>query len=88
MLITYVSSGLLQRNNDFPTPLEQANKMISRFILLVPSFTKKEGFKNLRNFFNNTQAFHPMYSMLHTVNLGLCDYVPFFADLVTYARHK
>ena len=28
-------------------------------------------------FFNNTQVFHPMYSMLYTVNLGLCDYVPF-----------
>ena len=27
-------------------------------------------------FFNNTQVFRPMYLMLYTVNLGLCDYVP------------
>ena len=51
--------------------------MISRLLLLVPSFTKKEGLKNLQIFFNNTQVFHPMYSVLNTVNLGLCDYVPF-----------
>ena len=77
MLIMYVSSGLLQRNKDSPTPLEQANKMISRFLLLVPSFTKKEGLKKFTEFFNNMQVFHPMYSMLYTVNVGLCDYVPF-----------
>ena len=28
-------------------------------------------------FFSNMQVFHPMYSMLYTVYLGLCDYVPF-----------
>ena len=33
------------------------------------------------------QVFHPMYSMLYTVNLGLCDYVPFLADPVTYCQH-
>ena len=39
----------------------------------------KEGLKNFTEFFNNTQVpvFHPIYSMLYTVNLGLCDYVPF-----------
>ena len=47
----YVSLGLLQRNNDFPTPVEQANKMISRFLLLVPSFTKKDVFKKFIGFF-------------------------------------
>ena len=51
--------------------------MISRFLLLVPCFTKKEGFKKFMEFFNNTQVFHLMYSMLYTVNFGLCDYVPF-----------
>ena len=51
--------------------------MVSRILLLVPSFTKKEGLKNLWNFFNNTQVFHPMYLMPYAVNLGLCDYVPF-----------
>ena len=40
-LTTSVSLGLLQRNKDFPSPIEQANKMISRVLLLVPSFTKK-----------------------------------------------
>jgi len=51
--ITYISLGLLQRNTDFQTTLEQANKMMSRFILLGPSFTKK---KNVQNFFNNSQV--------------------------------
>ena len=44
--------------------------MISRFLLLALSFTKKE-FKKFLIFFNNMQVFHPMYSMLYTVNLGL-----------------
>ena len=57
MLITYVSLGLLQRNKDFQTPLEQANKIISRVFLLVPSFIKKEVFKKFTEFFNNTQLF-------------------------------
>ena len=51
--------------------------MISRFLVLIPSFTKQEGLKEYTEFFNNMQVFHPMYSMLYTVNLGLCDYVPF-----------
>ena len=51
--------------------------MISRFLLLVPSFTKKEGLNFLFEIFNDTQVFPPMYSMLYTVNLGSCDYVPF-----------
>ena len=51
--------------------------MILRFLLLVPYFTKKETFKQFMEFFNNTQVFHPMYSMLYNVNLGLCNYVPF-----------
>ena len=50
--------------------------MISRVLLLVPSFTKK-ALKKFTKFFNNTQVFHPMYSMLYTVNLGLCDCVGF-----------
>ena len=51
--------------------------MISKFLFSVSSFTKKEGLKNLWNFFNNTQVFNTMYLMLYTVNLGLCNYVPF-----------
>ena len=51
--------------------------MISRVLLLVPSFTTKEVFKKLQIFFNNTQVFHPLYSMLYTVNLGLRDCVGF-----------
>ena len=51
---------LLQRNKDFPTPLEQANKMMSRFLLLGDSFTKKCS-KNLQNIFNNT------YTLAHVV---------------------
>ena len=31
----------------FPTPLEQANKMMYRFLLLDPSLTKKEMLKIL-----------------------------------------
>ena len=45
--------------------------MISRFLLLVSSFTKKEAFKQFTNFFNNTQIFHPLFLMLYTGNLGL-----------------
>ena len=75
MVITYVSVGLLQRNKDFPIPHEEANKMISRFLLLVSSFTKKEAFNKFMDFFNNMQNFHPCFSMLYTGNLGLryCD---------------
>ena len=39
MPVTYVPLGLLQQNKDFPTAPEQANKMMSRFILLVPFFS-------------------------------------------------
>ena len=51
--------------------------MKSRFLLLVPFFIKKEALKSLRNFFNNTQVFHQLYSMLYTVNLGLHNCVGF-----------
>jgi len=74
--ITYESSGLLQRNKDFRTPLEEANMMMSRFLLLRHSFTKKETLKKFPEFFQYTNI-HPMYSMLYTANLGLCDYVLF-----------
>ena len=45
--------------------------MISRFLLLVPSFTTKKVLKTFTGFFSNTQIFHPMFSMLYTGNLGL-----------------
>jgi len=41
MPIICLSLDLLQRNKDFSTPLEQANKMMPRFLLLGDSFTKK-----------------------------------------------
>ena len=55
--------------------------MISRFVLLVPSFTKKEAFKKFTDFFNYTQIFHPMFSM-EVYRLALLCRV--FADPVTY----
>ena len=59
--------------------------MISRFVLLVPSFTKKEAFKKFTNFFQYMQIFHQLISVLYTGNLGLCYCVYIvFADLVTY----
>ena len=88
MFITSVSLGLLHRNKDFPTSLEQANKMISRVLLLVPSFTKKKAFKNLWIFKNNTQVFHPMYSMLYNSKFRLAELCRVFADLVTYIKYK
>ena len=51
--------------------------MKSRILLIVPSFTKKEGFKKLMEFFNDMQVFHPLYSMRYTVNLNLHDCVGF-----------
>jgi len=51
--------------------------MMSRFLLLRPSFTKKEMFKRFTEFFQQYANLHPMYSMLYTANLGLCDYVLF-----------
>ena len=50
MPIPKIFLGLLNRNKYFPTVLEQANKVMSRFVLLAPSFTKKEVLKNLWNF--------------------------------------
>jgi len=75
--ITYQSLGLLQRNKDFWTPLEQANKMMSRVLLLRTSFTKKETLKKVTESFQQYANMHPMYLMLYTANLGLCDYVLF-----------
>ena len=82
--ITYESLGLLQRNKDFWTPLEQANKMMSRFLLLRPSFTKKEKFKKSTEFFPQYANMHPMYSMLYTAKFRLVRLCPVFADPVTY----
>jgi len=75
--IIYESFGLLLRNKHFQTPLEQANKLMSRFLLLRPSFTKKEMFKKFVELFQQYANIHSMYSMLYTVNLGLCDYALF-----------
>jgi len=65
--------GLLQRNKDFQTPLEQANKMVSRFLLFCPSFTKETS-KKFTDFFPKICKYAPM---LYTANVGLCDYALF-----------
>jgi len=88
--ITYESLGLLQGNKDIRTPLEQANKMMSRFLLLRPSFTKKEMFKKFTKFFQQYANTHPMYSMLHTANLGFCNYFLFSqirSHMLTPSKH-
>ena len=62
--------------------------MISRFLLLVLSVTKKKALTNFTEFFNHTQIFHPLYSMLCTVNLGLRDSVGFLqirSQLIVWA---
>ena len=51
--------------------------MKSRFLLLCPSFTKKEMFKKFTEFFQQYAIMLPMYSMLYTANLGMRDYVLF-----------
>ena len=72
--ITYMCIlGSTATNKDFPTPLEQVNTTMTGFLLLDSSFTKKEALKNLWNFQRHA-SMHPMYSMLYTANLGLCDY--------------
>ena len=57
--------------------------MISRSVFLVPSFTTKEAFKKLAEFFNNMQVFHPLYSILYTVNFRLARLCQVFTDPVT-----
>jgi len=76
--ISYESLGLLQQNKNFWTPLEQANKMMSRFLLLRPSFTKKETFKK---FFQQyaPNVFDALYCKFRLVRL-----CPVFTDPVTY----
>ena len=68
----------------FSNPFEEANKMISKVLLLVPSFTKKEVFKNLWNFFYDMQmaispiVFSALYCKFKLVRLCWV-----LADLVT-----
>jgi len=83
-LITSVSLGLLQRNKDFWT-LEQANKMIPRFWLLVPSFTEKMVFKKFTEFCFSiyTSIFPTAFNALYW-KLRLAWLCQVFADLVTY----
>ena len=62
MPITCMSLGLLRF---------LLSKMISIFLLLVPSFTKKKAFKKFTEFFQQYAKFSPI------VNLGLRDCVRF-----------
>ena len=75
--ITYVSLGLLQWNEGFQTPLEQANKTISRFLLSCCSFNKKATFK----FFSTICKYAP-----NVFNALYCKFrlVRFSHDPVTY----
>ena len=57
--------------------------MISRVLLLVPSFTKKEVLKNFRIFFNNTQHF--THCVLYC-KFRLAQLCRVFADPVTYVN--
>jgi len=81
--ITYISLGLLQWNKDFQTPLEQANKMMSRFLLLSPSFTKKEMFKKFTEFFQQLCKYAPNILNALCCKFRLGQLYPVFADLVT-----
>ena len=83
MLITSVSLGLLQRNKDFPMLLEQANKMISRVVLLVSFFTKKEVFKKFMDFFQKYISISPIAFNTLYCKFRLARLCQVFADLVT-----
>jgi len=48
--------------------------MMSRLLLLGPSFTKQEKYTE---FFQQCTNMDLVYSMLYTANLGLCNYVLF-----------
>jgi len=70
-------------------PILQCHKLfLSRQIRWYPGFTVRlslttnKVFKTIMWFFNDTHVFHPLYSMLHTVNLGLHDCVG-SVDLIT-----
>ena len=81
--ITYESLGLLQQNKDFWAPLELANKMMSRFLLLRP-FTKKQTFKNFTEFFLTICKYAPNVFNALYCKFRLVQLCPVFADPVTY----
>ena len=77
--ITYESLGLLQQNKYFLTPLEQANKIMSRFLLLCPSFTNIQKiyiiFSTIRKYAPN--VFDALFYKFRLVQLS-----PVFTDPV------
>jgi len=77
--ITYVSLSLLLQNKDFPTRLEQANKMMSRFLLLGPPFTKKETFKTFTEFFQQLCKYAPNIFNALCCKFSLVQLCPVFA---------
>jgi len=81
--ITYVSLGLLKQNKHFWTPLEQANKMMSRFLLLHCSFTKKETFKKFTEVFSTMCKYAPTVFNALYCKFKLVRLCPVFADPVT-----
>ena len=83
-LITSISLGLLQQNKGFPTPLEQANKMISKVLLLVPSFTKKQTFKKFADFKKYCASISPNVFNALYCKFRLCRV---FTDPVTYRNY-
>ena len=50
---------------------------MSRFLLLRPSFTKKQTLKKFMDFFSTIQKYAPSVINALYYNLGLCDYVLF-----------
>jgi len=77
--ITYIS---LQRNKDFWISLEQANKMMSRFLLLCP-FSLRNVQKIYGIVFNNTQICTNVFNAL-SCKVRLAWLCAVFADPVTY----
>ena len=86
--ITSVSLGLLQRNKYFQTPLEQANKEMSRFLLLAHSFTEKTAFKNFTEFFSIYSKFSPIAFNAVQWKFRLARLCLFFADPVTILTYS
>ena len=76
--ITSISLGLLQRNEDFRTPFELANQMISNFLLLDVFFSTNQAFKKNSIIFFKIRKY---FTHLYTENLGLRDCVGFLQIL-------
>ena len=66
------------------TALAQANKMISRFLLLDPSFTMKQAFKKIRNFFSIYTSISPIVFNALYYKLRLVSLCPVFLQIQSH----